>query len=258
MQDKYVGDIGDFGKYALLNYLRLRSGLGLSVVWYWVNPEHTDKAHQKNDGKYIHYLGLNGHTPDTQLQRLEPGIFCLLQHIVANPLTRNIKAIENSHPLGNTTVFHSASLSDAVLSRERSKWFQSALKRIRPEDILFLDPDNGLASETKDGESITDAKHVLRSELRDFWMNGHPIIVLYHHLNRSCPHETQIGILQKEIESSLKNSVVLPLRYRRGSSRAFFVVVNKSLSVSCKGWLRNFTAPWPKYSFEYSFSDRII
>lgn len=255
MQDKYVGDIGDFGKYALLNYLRCHSELGLSVVWYWVNPDHTDREHQKNDGKHVHYLGPNGHKPDAQLQALEPGLFCLLQRIVDNKHTRNIKSVEGSNLLGSTTVFHSTSLSDAALSGEREKWFQSALRKIRPKDILFLDPDNGLASETKDGESIMDAKHVLRSELQKFWQNKHPIIVLYHHLNRSCPHDTQIQILQKEIQELLNDAAVLPLRYRRGSSRVYFVIVNKKLSTNCKGWLRDFVKPWPTESFECKFSD---
>lgn len=33
MQNRYVGDVGDFGKYTLLNALA-SSGLRLGVVWY--------------------------------------------------------------------------------------------------------------------------------------------------------------------------------------------------------------------------------
>lgn len=217
MQDKYVGDIGDFGKYALLNHLRCQSKLGLSVVWYRVNPDHTDREHQKNDGKHISYLGLNGKKPDSRLLELGPGLFCQLQRIVGDALTRNIESVENSHLLGITTKFHSESLSDAVLLGKRKNWLQSALKKVRTDDILFLDPDNGLASEAKNGDSILDAKHVLRDELEKFWQNGHPIVVLYHHLNRSCSHDSQIETLNKEIQDLLKSSVVLPLRYREST-----------------------------------------
>lgn len=254
MQDKYVGDIGDFGKYALLNHLRCKSKLDLSVVWYWVNPDDTDREHQKNDGRHISYLGLAGNKSDKKFQKLEPALFFLLQRIVSNKHTRNIKSIENSNLLGKTTVFHSASLSNAAKSGNREDWFRSALKRVRPDDILFLDPDNGLASEAKNGNSIFDAKHVLRSELLRFWQNNHPIIVLYHHLNRSCSHDTQIKMLQKEIRELLKGGMVLPLRYRRGSSRAYFVIVNKKLSVNCQVWLSDFVKPWHE-SFECKYSD---
>jgi hypothetical protein len=92
VQDKYVGDIGDFGKYALLNHLRCHSRLGLSVVWYRVNPDHTDREHQKNDGKHISYLGLHGKKPDSRLLELDPGLFCQLQRIASDPQTRNIQS----------------------------------------------------------------------------------------------------------------------------------------------------------------------
>lgn len=249
MQDKYVCDIGDFGKYALLNSLCSQSKLGLSVIWYWVNPDDTDREHQKNDGKHISYLGLNGNKPNKKLQALNPGLFCLLQHFVSNN-TRNIQSVVNSYLLGKTTVFYSASLSDASKSNNRKGWFQGALKIARKDDILFLDPDNGLASVSKDGGSILDAKHVLRSELKSFWENNHPIIVLYHHLNRSCHHDIQIKTLQREIHGMLHGSVVIPLRYRLGSSRAFFVIVRKNISTNCSNWLRDFVNPWPDSSFE--------
>ena len=55
MQDQYVGDIGDFGKYGLLRHLtgiqtpRLKT-LRLGVVWY-LFPDGGN-----NDGKFTKYL----------------------------------------------------------------------------------------------------------------------------------------------------------------------------------------------------------
>ena len=37
MQDRYAGDIGDFGKIALLQQIR-EKGLTIGVNWYKVNP----------------------------------------------------------------------------------------------------------------------------------------------------------------------------------------------------------------------------
>ena len=56
MQNRYVGDVGDFGKYGLLRALCRPSGaenrpLRLGVVWYLT----TDETHN-NDGRHIGYL----------------------------------------------------------------------------------------------------------------------------------------------------------------------------------------------------------
>ena len=50
MQNRYFGDVGDFGKYGLLRKIN-NKGLKLGVNWYLVKDEgHND------DGKHITYL----------------------------------------------------------------------------------------------------------------------------------------------------------------------------------------------------------
>ena len=56
MQNRYTGDVGDFGKYGLLRALCLPEGdrgpaLRLGVVWYLTS----DESHN-NDGRHIGYL----------------------------------------------------------------------------------------------------------------------------------------------------------------------------------------------------------
>ena len=48
MQDNYVGDIGDYGKYGLLRNVTA-AGLRLAVNWYRVIPTRPGK---QEDGKY--------------------------------------------------------------------------------------------------------------------------------------------------------------------------------------------------------------
>jgi len=59
MQDRYTGDIGDFGKYGLLRALCRPADVGpalsLGVVWYWVPAE----SHNL-DGKHTGYLRPSG------------------------------------------------------------------------------------------------------------------------------------------------------------------------------------------------------
>ena len=49
MQDNYVGDIGDYGKYGLLRHVTAAS-LRLAVNWYRMVPTRPGK---QEDGKYI-------------------------------------------------------------------------------------------------------------------------------------------------------------------------------------------------------------
>ena len=48
MQDRYSGDIGDFGKIGLLKALQTQ-GLYVEVNWYRVGPMDTER---KEDGTY--------------------------------------------------------------------------------------------------------------------------------------------------------------------------------------------------------------
>ena len=48
MQDRYAGDIGDFGKFGLLRELK-RQGFSIGINWYKTEPGDSEKH---EDGKY--------------------------------------------------------------------------------------------------------------------------------------------------------------------------------------------------------------
>ena len=54
MQDRYVGDIGDYGKLGLLRSLAA-AGLLIGVNWY-----RTPDENHNEDGKFIQYLRTSG------------------------------------------------------------------------------------------------------------------------------------------------------------------------------------------------------
>ena len=57
MQDRYAGDIGDYGKYGLLRWLCCADEHGaafrLGLLWYLFNGNEPDAP---NDGRHIQYL----------------------------------------------------------------------------------------------------------------------------------------------------------------------------------------------------------
>ena len=50
MQDRYAGDVGDFGKFGMLRCME-KAGIRVGINWYLVD----DESHN-NDGKHTGYL----------------------------------------------------------------------------------------------------------------------------------------------------------------------------------------------------------
>ena len=140
MQDKYAGDIGDFGKFILLRQI---SRMGSSQLRLGINWYLTDRTeHKSNDGRHVDYL-----QNKSEYRDCDPILYNKLRQIVSN--SRSVRALERSQILSEGTVFYSeptpfrsTNFSDRVTYRD--KWFEKSLEQLRPVQILFLDPDNGI------------------------------------------------------------------------------------------------------------------
>ena len=149
MQDRYVGDVGDFGKYGLL---RVLSGLmgdprfKLGVVWYlFPNEDHN------SDGKHLGYL-----LKPRDYRDCDEQLYDKLRNLLVDDLGQIMKAnrllsiAEKSGLLPDDTIFYSDPLSysrvplnSARLSL-RKEWITRALTQTVSADFVFLDPDNGI------------------------------------------------------------------------------------------------------------------
>jgi hypothetical protein len=88
MQNRYVGDIGDYMKLGILR--ALSPGYRLGVAW-WLFP---DEGHNQ-DGKRIHYLKQAEHW-----RQYDPELFDALDKIVSSG-KRNVRALEGANILPN-------------------------------------------------------------------------------------------------------------------------------------------------------------
>ena len=152
MQDHFVGDIGDFGKYGLLRALRGIHPPGdpclkLGLVWYVPDCE-TVKRTPAGHGQKIGYL----FSPKTRdrYRSCDEELFDGLNGIVYGE--RSIEAVQDSGLLGDRAsgevVFHDMPMRmpDRRLRRdERRKWLDEALRCVEESEVVFLDPDVGLA-----------------------------------------------------------------------------------------------------------------
>ena len=94
MQNRYVGDVGDFGKYGLLRCLA--QDLRLGVVWYLTPGECC-----RNDGKHVDYL----QKPD-QFRDCDPDLSNRLKAIVESE-HRCVHRVQTEGVLSaGTAVYH--------------------------------------------------------------------------------------------------------------------------------------------------------
>lgn len=226
MQNRYMGDVGDFGKYGLLRTLSGQTGSGpslsLGVVWYLVPDEgHND------DGKHVSYLSKPAY------RTCDPALFDGLRAIMADGL-RDVARIQESDLFPRTTVYYDRFLSYAGLPTigesarnhrlaKRENWLQGALKETVESDLVFLDPDNGFEIKSVKKHADKSPKYVFWDEATRF-VERDQTLVFYHHLNRSADAPTQIQRKMNEFEDKLPGKRVLPVLFRRGSLRAFFVL----------------------------------
>lgn len=69
MKNQYVGDVGDFGKYALLRAF-VEAGIRVGVNWYLTEDDGS------NDGKFTNYLN------DENMRNHSPEVFDVLRKLV--------------------------------------------------------------------------------------------------------------------------------------------------------------------------------
>ena len=231
MQNRYVGDLGDFGKYGLLKALcsspESVSGphLTLGVIWYLV----PDEGHN-NDGKYVQYLIPNARNQE-QFRSCDPVLYDVLADIVGAG-RRNVASIRDRGVLSASTRYYEAPLTfdelpgsgPGVQRRRveiRNDWLEDALQSTAPCELVFLDPDNGF--EVKVGPyQRRGPKYMFFNELIPFLERGQSLIA-YHHMSRRGSSTAQVLERLAQIEERLGRRA-FALLYHRGSARAFFVI----------------------------------
>jgi hypothetical protein len=122
-------------------------------------------------------------------------------------------------------------------------------------DLIFFDPDNGVEVASVPKDHPNAGKYIYWDELAPFWQRGH-ILLVYHHLNRTMSAARQISDLRDRFQTKLDGASVLPLVFRRGSCRTFWLVYRESAlgteveRRACdfvnSGWSRHFRPlGWP-------------
>ncbi len=235
MQNRYVGDVGDFGKYALLKALCSPDSppdgptLSLGVVWY-LFPDEAGTG----DGKYTGYLD-DSHRNRSEYRSCDPSLYDALREIVCHERGRTVEAVRRRGILPPGAVSYEASLTfDGLSGRgpaaraarldHRCRWAQNALDAMAGCDLVFIDPDNGLETRSTARHHVRGPKYATFDELQPYVERGQSLIV-YHHIGRRGIADSQVRTKLAQLEERLEGcDRPFALMYRRGTSRAYLMV----------------------------------
>lgn len=230
MQNRYTGDIGDFGKLGLLRVLQA-AGLSVGVNWYLVpNENHND------DGKFTQYL---------KLRPCDPELYDKLKEIVDSD-RRCVSALQASGLLN--AVYYADKLCFSGKTKDerkslRNSWHQKALKSFAGLDIVFVDPDNGMlvpsAAETK-----KENKYVTPKELKEYY--GQDSSIVYYQHKARKPDSDYAAAHRKLIGSpELAGASGFGLKFTKTSLRYYFFIIQpKHKEVITKAVDQMMTSAW--------------
>ncbi len=216
MQDRYAGDIGDFGKFQLLRLLFKHTSYKLTQLWF----KYPDESHN-SDGLHINYFD--------KVKRFDSILEEKLLNISQN--NRSIKALEEAELLINISYF---SKEIPFSLEDRKEWFTEAMNTTLKSDFILTDSDNGIA--TKFNKKLQDielmdyslynkrvkqGKYIFLDEI-DALYDFKASLIIYHHLNRTMAHDKQITILLENLNSKYKN--VIAIKHKPYSPRVYFIL----------------------------------
>ena len=255
MQNRYAGDVGDFGKFGLLRHLFSANMWRLGVVWYlFPDEEHNE------DGRHIKYLS------KPEFAACDENLINKLSKIVRN--NRNIRELERANILNADTVYFDECLDfyqrypgqskehKEKRLNSRIEWLKKALRKVENCNAIFVDPDNGL--EIPSCSKLNQAKsgkYIYYIEIQQLFYRK-DVIVIYHHLNRHKNHGShwqQLEERAKELRQKINPSgKIFAIRYKPYSPRAYFILCNKNKETEIQKNLNSFlNSPWEKHWDSY-------
>ncbi len=205
MKNQYFGDVGDFGKYALL--LAISKGLSLGINWY-LTPDDAS-----NDGKHIDYKVKN------EFKNCDQDL-CDFLSLCITKNKRFVSELTKYSPFQDIPAYEIPLKSPNC----RKSWFEDSLAYLEDCDLLFCDPDNGIKPASIKITYSKSIKYIFACEIKEILEQGKSLIV-YNHRDRK-KHEAYIDRLNTVYDSLNSPNISLrAIRFHRNGTRDFFIFI---------------------------------
>ena len=245
MKNQYVGDVGDYGKYALLRELSRSYSIG--VNWYLTRDD------DKPDGKFTKYLLKDNSNLDIELfQKLKGLLYPDEKNLCQE--NRCISNIESGNFIPNATFFNEVLDYVAITDRKtyRDEWIKCSLERLGDKDIIFLDPDNGLEVKTVPPTRKYGNKYVTYDEARSYYSRAKVALVIYNHRDHSSENDYINRFLQFYELEGTRDSFLYRLTFRKESVRDYVFVTKPKYHKEIGDFIHAFACPARVRYFRYS------
>lgn len=212
MQDRYAGDIGDYGKFALLRLIQLQ-GLSVGVNWYRVDAldseKNKDGSFRQKDGKYL---------ISDKLKVCDQSLAERLMTI-ADGQDRSIIGLEKEGLIPGAVYYH-----EKVTVSGRTEWHSGGLEKLKGAQIVFLDPDNGLLVKSVGKGSARSVKYTFYEEVRDYIGQNQSVLV-YNHRCRKPKKQYFQNICEKlQAFTDVSESQILKITFPKGSVKDYLFI----------------------------------
>ncbi|MGC9350680.1 MAG: hypothetical protein ACP5D3_01705 [Sulfurovum sp.] len=251
MQDRYVADVGDFGKFQLFRYLFNHQespldGKALAQIWFM----HQGEDEKNNDGRHIDYFERMMGT-DEYLE------YSLMDILMRDK--REVTELEEMKLLKNA-IFYYEEVPKAL--EDRYLWLNGALTFASRSQIVAVAPDNGMALKCNRAErcfeyltlsdhyrqKVYPHKYIFADEVSYFYRLPHlEICIVYQHLSRCFAHDEQIGSLLGALKTDYRH--VIAIKHKPYSPRVFFFlckseIILDALRMRLQAFEKSFSAFW--------------
>ena len=223
MQNKYIADVGDFGKFQLFRFLFNHSdsplnSLPLAQIWFF----HHGEDENNNDGKHINYFEkMKGHDAF-----LEKG----LQKLIRTN-ERNLQGLASLNLLDDIKFFYDEVPKE---KEQREVWLEKAKSFTQGSKVVAVAPDNGMALKCQraekefvflgkeDFKQKKEAhKYIFADEVEEFYNLKHiELTIVYQHLGRCFSHNEQIEVILKSLQEKYLH--IVAIKHKPYSPRVFF------------------------------------
>jgi len=234
MQHRYVPDLGDFSKFAVIDALSQQGSLHTALIWYLVNPHEVKEAHN-NDGKHTLYL----EEDRVGYAQCNAALYRRFQAIHMTG-EKHVGVYARHNVLPNMSYFSEPLSYDGqpFLSREawRAGWLDRATSSAENADLVLLDPDNGLGSSRLSIRSGSAVKYAMLDECNAFYANGDRTLVVYQHGHRqgTIPQQADAALQRLTRKLGTPRGDAFALRFHRGTSRCYLVVPARDQAASMR------------------------
>lgn len=238
MKNQYIGDVGDYGKYSLLQAF-VNAGFKVGVNWYLTENDDS------NDGKYITYLNYD------HMRQYNPEIFDTLKGIAVRQ-DKSIADIQNSSILPDAIFYdEQIDVNGSPKEREgkRRSWFEKSISVLADTELIFMDPDNGLM-ETGIASKLGAEKYIFPEEVERYYNEGYNVVYYCHKGRRSYDAwDKYISLMFDRIPDAKP----IVLTYHKGSQRSYVFLIHENYYKQYRRIIDSFKNRWGKiFSEEYT------